>query len=182
MREEGQIIVIMKIEGKEGNKDFTDHKTEDIKDQFLLQLEFNIAKVGSKGIKDVQDNKDHLNFKRELGHNIEIKEDKDRVDLQDVKVDTDSKDRYLRKDKKETIVGDLIREKEEILLKVTENFKDTDKNPKEYNGKNISREDREIDMNREGGTMIGYKEIEKDKAIDIEEKDRKVQGIIHIQE
>lgn len=172
----------MKIEGKEGNKDFTDHKTEDIKDQFLLQLEFNIAKVGSKGIKDVQDNKDHLNSKRELGHNIEIKEDKDRVDLQDVKVDTDSKDRYLRKDKKETIVGDLIREKEEILLKVTENFKDTDKNPKEYNGKNISREDREIDMNREGGTMIGYKEIEKDKAIDIEEKDRKVQGIIHIQE
>jgi len=36
---EGQKILIMKIEGKGGNQDFTYHKLEDTKDLFLLPLE-----------------------------------------------------------------------------------------------------------------------------------------------
>lgn len=186
---EGHKILIMKIEGKGGNKDFTDHKLEDTKDRFLLPLESNTVKIDSKEIKDPLDFKNVLmsltiGMKIEVrkgDHNIEIE---DRADLQgdyplEVKEDIDNKDQGTKKDINKT--EDLSKEGEEILLKVIEKSKVFMKGLKEDKGKGISIESRQIDMDREDITMKGYQEIEKGKTTNKEGKDHQVQEVSIIQ-
>lgn len=187
--EEGHKILIMKIEGKEGNKDFTYHKLEDIKDQFPLPLGLNTAKEDSK------ENKDPHNFKnvlmslkiemkiemRERDHNIEIE---DRVDLQgdcplEVKEDIDNKDQGTKKNINKA--EDLSKEGGEILHKVIEKSQVLMKGLKKDKGKGISIGNRRIDMDREDITMKGCQEIEKGKAIIKEGKDHQVQEVSIIQ-
>jgi len=118
---------------------------------------------------------------RKGGHNIEIE---DRADLQgdyplEVKEDIDNKDQGTKKDINKT--EDLSKEGEEILHKVIEKPKVFMKDLKEDKGKDISIENRQIDMDREDITMKGCQEIEKGKATNNEGKDHQVQEVSIIQ-
>ena len=186
---EGHKILIMKIEGKGGNKDFTDHKLKDTKDRFLLPLESNTVKIDSKEIKDPLDFKNVL-MSLKIGMKIEMREEdrnieiEDRVDLQEdypleVKEDISNKDQGTKKDINKT--GGLSKEGEEILHKNIEKSKVFMKGLKEDRGKDISIENRQIDMDREDITMKGCQEIEKSKATNKEGKDHQVQEVIIIQ-
>ena len=172
----------MKIEDKEGNKDLTNHKLEDIKDQFPLQLESNIVKIDSKEIKSPLDSKNiHMNLETEMkiemregGHNIGIG---DRVNLQEeclqgAKEDMVSKDQVMKKDIGKT--EDSSKEEEETPHKDTGKTKVIRIDPKKDKGKGISGEIREIYMVKEDRRMKRYKGTEKDKTINQEGKDLRV--------